>query len=168
MGEFISQILKGTPIWVWAILAALVVFGIKQLRSRVVARYSVLIAPVAFLLVGLMAAGRGALGFSVWAFTLIAITAATFFIWKPTGSASYDAAAGRLHLPGSPIPMLLMLAIFLLNYVINVALAISPALRADTAWQVGPALVLGALSGVFMGRALTLFRMNHAAHAVAA
>ena len=160
MGEFIRQVLKGTPIWAWAILVALIVLGINQLRARVVSRYSVLIAPVIFLFVGLMAAGRGPIGFSAWALTLIATAAFTFFVWQPTGSARYDARTDRLTLPGSVIPMLLILAIFFLNYVINVALAINPARRSEMIWQVGPAIILGALSGVFIGRALTLFRMN--------
>ena len=160
MGEFVSQVIKGTPVWVWAILVSLVVLGVRQLRSRVVSRYSVLIAPVAFLFVGLLAAGRGRTGFSAWALTLLATAALTFFVWQPTAGARYDASTDRLNLPGSVIPMLLMLAIFLLNYVINVVLAINPALRGELAWQVGPAVVLGALSGVFIGRAATLFRMN--------
>ncbi len=169
MGEFISQVLNGTPAWVWAILVALIVLGVRQLRARIVSRYSVLIAPVVFLFVGLMAAGRGPVGFSAWALTLLATAAFTFFVWRPTGGARFEASTDRLHLPGSVIPMLLMLAIFLLNYVINVALAINPALRSELPWQVGPAIILGALSGVFFGRALTLFRMNRiTANAVAA
>ena len=163
MGEFIVQVLKGTPVWVWAILVALIVLSVKQLKTRVVKRYTVLIAPVAFLFVGLMAAGRGQVGFSAWAVTLLATAALTFFVWQPIGSARYDASSDQLNLPGSPIPMLLMLSIFLLNYVVNVTLAINPALRNELAWQVIPAVILGALSGVFMGRAATLFRMNRTA-----
>ena len=160
MSEFAIQILKGTPIWVWVILAALIYLGGKQLKARVVKRYSVLIAPVVFLFVGLMAAGRGPVGFATWAVSLISVAAVTFFGWQPTGGARYEASGDRLHMPGSAVPMLLMLAIFLLNYVINVVLAINPAYRSQLAWQVGPALILGALSGVFIGRAATLFRMN--------
>ena len=128
MGEFVRQVLKGTPIWVWAIFVALIVLGVNQLRARIVSRYSVLIAPVVFLFVGLMAAGRGPMGFSVWALTLLATAAFTFFVWQPTGGARYDASIDRLNLPGSVIPMLIMLAIFLLNYVINVTLAIRPSI----------------------------------------
>lgn len=160
MGEFASQILKGTPFWVWGILAALVVLGAQQLRPRSIRRYSVLIAPVAFLMVGLMAAGRGSVGFTAWALTLLATAAFTFFVWQPTAGARYDASGDRLNMPGSVIPMLLMLSIFLLNYAINVTLAINPALRGEFVWQVGPAVILGALSGLFIGRAATLFRMN--------
>ncbi len=160
MSEFAIQILKGTPIWVWAILAALIYLGSKQMTARVVRRYSVLIAPVVFLFVGLTAARRGPVGFATWAASLIGLAAVTFFVWQPTGGARYEASGDQLHMPGSAMPMLLMLAIFLLNYVINVVLAINPSYRSQLAWQVGPALILGALSGVFIGRAATLFRMN--------
>ena len=160
MSEFAFQILKGTPLWVWAILGALIYLGVKQLKARVVRRYSVLIAPMVFLFVGLMAAGRGPVGFGVWAVSLIGFAAVTFFVWQPTAGARYEVNGDRLHLPGSVVPMLLMLAIFLLNYVINVVLAIHPAYRSELVWQVGPALILGALSGVFIRRAATLFRMN--------
>lgn len=160
MGEFIRQVLKNTPVWVWVILVALIALGVNQLRARVVPRHSVLTAPVVFLFVGLMAAGRGPVGFSAWALTLFATAAFTFLVWQPTSGARYDANADRLNLPGSVVPMLLMLTIFLLNYVINVTLAINPSLRSEMIWQVGPAVILGALSGVFFGRAATLFRMN--------
>lgn len=164
MGEFAGQILKGTPLWVWGILVALVVLGIQQMRPRAVKRYTVLIAPVAFLMVGLMAAGRGPAGFTAWAFTLVATAAFSFFVWQPTGGARYDSSSDRLNMPGSVAPMLLMLSIFLFNYAINVTLAINPALRGELAWQIVPAVILGALSGVFFGRAATLFRMNRVSH----
>ena len=160
MSEFAIQILKNTPIWVWALLAALIYLGSKQFKPRVVKRYSVLIAPVVFLFVGLMAAGRGPIGLATWAASLLSLAAVTYFVWQPTGGARYEATGDRLHLPGSAVPMMIMLAIFLLNYVINVVLAINPAYRSELAWQVVPALILGALSGVFIGRAATLFRMN--------
>ena len=160
MSEFAIQILKNTPIWVWAILAALIYLGSKQLKARVVKRYSVLIAPVVFLFVGLMAAGRGPVGLATWAVSLTSLAVVTFFVWQPTGGARYEPSGDRLHMPGSVVPMLLMLAIFLLNYVINVVLAINPSYRGELVWQVVPALILGALSGVFIGRAATLFCMN--------
>ena len=160
MSGYAVQILKGTPIWVWAILATLIYLGSKQLKARVIKRYTVLIAPIAFLLLGLMAAGRGPVGFATWALSLIGLAAVTFFVWQPTAGARYEVSGDRLHMPGSVVPMLLMLSIFLFNYVINVVLAINPGFRSELVWQVGPALILGALSGLFIGRAATLFRMN--------
>ena len=162
MSEFAIQILKGTPIWVWAILAALIYLGSKQLKPRLVKRYSVLVAPVAFLFVGLMSANRGPISFCAWALALVSLAVATAFVWRPANGARYEAKGDYLHMPGSVAPIFLMLAIFLLNYGINVVLAVNPALPGELMWQVAPALILGALSGVFIGRAVTLFRMNRA------
>ena len=44
--------------------------------------------------------------------SLLAAAAFTFFVWKPTAGARHDAAIDRLRVPGSVVPMLLMLTIF--------------------------------------------------------
>jgi NhaP-type Na+/H+ and K+/H+ antiporter len=165
MFEFLTQIVTRTPIWVWAILAALIFLGAKALRPRTVKRFTVIIAPIAFLILGLTSS-RGTLGFASWGISLVAAAAFTFFIWKPTAGARYVPEGDQLHMPGSAVPMILMLAIFLLNYIINVTLAINPALRSELLWQVGPGVVLGALSGLFAGRALTMYRMNKVSSAI--
>ena len=166
MFEFLSQILTRTPIWVWAILAALIFLGTQSLRPRTVKRFTVVIAPIAFLILGLTTS-RGTIGFASWGFALLAAASFTFFIWKPTSGARYVPEGDQLQMPGSVVPMILMLTIFLLNYIINVTLAVNPALRAELAWQVGPGIVLGALSGLFAGRALTMFRLNTVTSAIA-
>jgi hypothetical protein len=159
MFEFFTQIISRTPMWVWVILAALVFMGTKALRPRVVKRFTVLIAPVAFLVLGLVSS-RGAITLVAWVISLFTVAVFTHFFWKSTAGACYVPEGDRLHLPGSFMPMTLMLSIFWVNYVINVTLAINPSLRGEFAWEVGPGLVLGALSGLFAGRALTMFRMN--------
>ncbi|HPT55176.1 MAG TPA: hypothetical protein PLK42_00790 [Casimicrobium sp.] len=165
MFEFLSQIITRTPIWVWAILAALIFLGVKALRPRTVKRFTVLIAPIAFLLLGLTSS-RGAIGFAAWGAAFLAVAVFTVFVWKPTAGARYVPEGDQLHLPGSVVPMILMLAIFLLNYIINVTLAVNPALRGELVWQVGPGVVLGALSGLFAGRALTQYQMNAVSSAI--
>lgn len=151
MGEFASQIFKGTPFWVWIILVLLVGLGLRQLKPRTVKRHTVLIAPIVFLLVGLMGAGRGPVGLTAWALMLFSTAVATFFIWQPKSTVGFDSSSDRLTLPGSIVPLLLMLAIFLLNYVINVTLAIHPALKSTLFWQVGPGSFIRCVIGNFYG-----------------
>jgi hypothetical protein len=43
---------------------------------------------------------------------------------------------------------------------VHVTLAVKPALRATLPWQIAPSIVMGLLSGVFMGRAVTLYRLK--------
>jgi hypothetical protein len=112
MFEFLQQVLRGTPTWVWAVLALLVALGARQLRPRVVKRETVLIAPIGFLILGLVTSGRHGLGFVVWLVTFIAIASFTLLVWRPIGRARFDAVQDRLHLPASAIPLVIMLSIF--------------------------------------------------------
>lgn len=98
-----------------------------------------------------MGAGRGPVGLTAWALMLFSTAVATFFIWQPKSTVGFDSSSDRLTLPGSVIPLFLMLAIFLVNYVINVTLAIHPALKIRFFWQVSPALLLGWVIGNFYG-----------------
>jgi hypothetical protein len=160
MGMFLLQVIKGTPVWVWVILAALIVLGVQQMRPRSVKRYVVLIAPIVFLIIGVVSTGRSTVGFIAWAAAIVGAGVFTALVWKPVGSARFDASTDRLLLSASVIPLIIMLSIFLLNYVIAVALVLHPAYGETLIGQIGPGLVLGALSGVFMGRAATLFRLG--------
>lgn len=49
-------LLKNTPVWVWVILVFLLVFGVRQLKSRRVHRLQLLIAPTVCVVLLLLAA----------------------------------------------------------------------------------------------------------------
>jgi hypothetical protein len=65
----------------------------------------------------------------------------------------------RLHLPGSWLPMALIVLIFAPRYAAGVAQGLHPEWRALWPLQAGQALLFGALSGLFAGRALALRRL---------
>ncbi|MBX7228103.1 MAG: hypothetical protein K1X48_00650 [Burkholderiaceae bacterium] len=161
MGEFTSHLLQRTPLWVWGVLLMLITLGVRQLKPRVVKRQTVLIAPTVFLVIGLMGAGRNLMGFSIWMLMLVCTAVVTFFFWQPQQRIRLDRGSDKLLLPGSLIPLFLMLTIFLLNYAINVIFTRHPELKNSFFWQVGPGFLLGSLSGIFMGRAATLFFLKY-------
>ncbi len=160
MIEFVVQVVKHTPIWVWGIFVALLVLGVRQMRARVVKPYVVLIAPVVFFVLGLVSSGRSPLAFAAWAVAIVLVASVVFFVLRPVGAASFDSSSGRLNVPGSAWPLFFMLALFALNYVINVAQAINPALLTEAAWRLGTPALLGALSGAFVGRSVSLFALS--------
>ena len=81
--------------------------------------------------------------------------------WLPTEQ--------RLQLPGSWMPMLLFLVIFLLRYAANVGMAFNPGWRSAPELLLPLALLYGGLSGLFLGRALALLKLTRVhAHAPAA
>jgi hypothetical protein len=162
----IVQILRGTPVWVWGLLAGLVVLGLSQARARSVPAATAAILPVAMLGLSLWGVG-GAFGWtllnlSAW----FAGVAATVWFASLVGlrsDATYDAQTRRFQIAGSWAPMVLILAIFLGRYAVNVMLAIQPALRGEQVVAVGVSLAYGLVSGVFAARALGLYRVARAA-----
>jgi hypothetical protein len=169
----ILQIISHTPLWVWGLLGALLILGLAQTRSRLVARWQLLALPVVLLMLGLwsMAPGFAAqpLAGLVWLLSLLTFTRLGGSLPRPA-AARWLALEQRLQLPGSWLPMLIIMTIFLLRYVFAVAQTLNPEWRGMLAVQAPLALTFGALSGIFLGRALGLLAMTrgHRSSAAAA
>ncbi|TAG82596.1 MAG: hypothetical protein EAZ24_02180 [Burkholderiales bacterium] len=156
---FLVNVLRGTPIWVWAILAALVSVGLRQLRARSIRPWMVFVAPVIFLAIGVLSSGRHGAVFAAW--TVAAIVAAFIAAARPRGgNIRYEAKSGLIHIPGSAMPLFFMMTIFLINYVTQVMFAIDPTKATSIVWQVGSAIIMGTLTGVFFGRSIAIFRLS--------
>jgi hypothetical protein len=156
------EILRRTPSWVWLVLGLLLALGLNQLRPRQVAPRWVLVMPLALLGLGLVALLPGFRGWPVGGLLWALALAAGLVLGRrlPHGQARFEPATQRLHLPGSAWPLGLMLGIFLLRYASAVAQALQPAWRSSVPVQASLALVLGLLSGLFLGRALGLWRLS--------
>ncbi|MCW2957084.1 MAG: hypothetical protein JWO69_1953, partial [Thermoleophilia bacterium] len=118
--EAIGAILRNTPTWVWGLLAALVALGSTQLRDRSASLVRVSTMPVAmtlFSLYGTLSAFGGSALLpqllAAWAAAAAMSYAAVAFL--PV-DARYDAATRSYALRGSAVPLLLILAIFLVKY----------------------------------------------------
>jgi len=156
----IYEILSHTPIWVWALLAFLIYRGVNAMQPREVAPIRALIIPLVFLVWGLSGlVGAHGLGLDL----------ALFVAGAAAGYAAGGALAmvtpapgltpsGMLAMPGSPIPLAMILAAFIVKYVGNVTLAVTPdpATQAEIAGAL--ALIGGGFAGLFWGRTLALFR----------
>jgi len=70
--------------------------------------------------------------------------------------ASWSSETGLLHVPGSWLPLVLMVALFLIKYGVGVTLAVNPAMAADTTFGAVCGLAYGSFSGLFAARALSL------------
>ena len=154
LATVVFEILRHTPGYVWAILAALIAFGIIQLRTYRVTRARLALAPI----------GLGA--FSLWGASLaFGFNAGVIGAWL-VGMALAFAANRRLQWPrrievdgdafrleGSVIPLLLMLGIFALRYAVAVTLVFHHDLATDPLFGGALAATYGALSGLFAARA---------------
>jgi hypothetical protein len=163
--EALGTIVKNTPSWVWGLLIGLLFLGASQLRAQQRTLRRVVILPVAMFglaLYGLASAfyGSGQFGtmLAVWLLAYLAALAGVAQLPAPQG-ASFDVARGRVQVPGSAVPMALILSIFLTKYIVGVELAMQPAQAADPVFALTVALFYGAFSGIFAGRALCLLRL---------
>lgn len=164
----IIAIVTHTPLWVWALLAALLVLGLWQRRTREVSPRSLLMLPLAMLVLGLVSSGRGfvaqPLSALAWAAAFAAGIAFGLRVPAPRGTV-WLARENRLRLTGSWWPLAVIVAIFSLRYGVSVAQALHPAWQTDVQVLAVVALLYGLLGGSFMGRALALRRMTTSATA---
>ena len=159
----IVAILSHTPVWVWGLLAALLALGLAQTRHRRVAPPRLLWLPLALLSLGLWSMVQGFVALpAAAALWLLALAAGVALAAgrPPRAGAKWLPAEKRLALPGSWVPMLLIVVIFSLRYATNVGMALNPAWRSAPAVLLPLALLYGGLSGLFLGRALGLLKLT--------
>lgn len=161
--QAIATIARNTPVWVWGLLAALMALGISQLRDRRAGLLRVSIMPAAmtaFSVSGIVSDfGRTpqfATVLAVWLVTAVAVTAA---VAPGRSAARYDAATRSYAIPGSVMPLLLIMGIFLTKYGVGIELAMQPQLLRDAGFALPVAAAYGVFSGLFIGRAARLWRL---------
>ncbi len=158
----LSQIVSHTPTWVFALLALLIALGLSQTRNRSVSRTRALVLPVA--MIGLSLAGihssfgLGLLPAACW-IAALAATTAIGLRWFRDERVSYDAAAKRFVVPGSWMPLVVILAIFSAKYAFAVLRGFNADVIANPGFIASAAALFGMLSGYFAARASNLLRL---------
>lgn len=169
--QALVTIVQKTPAWVWGLLLALLWLGASQLRRRQVGASRVVLLPVAMaglsaygLVSGFGAAAQAGGIVLAWLAAVFLLAALSLALQPlPPSGARYDAASRSLHLPGSPVPLMLILGIFLTKYLVGVELALQPALARDAAFALEIAALYGLFNGLFVARAVRLWRLARGA-----
>ena len=166
----LATIASKTPPWVWGLLAGLLMLGASQLQARRVARARVAVTPLAmtlFSIFGMLSGFKasGQLGIAIALWTAACAGCMGLMLWysvrAPNGT-RYDARTGMFDLPGSAVPLALIVGIFLTKYVAGIELAIQPDLVHDTQFVWSLASLYGMFSGAFLARGWRLWRLAHA------
>ncbi len=165
---FILQVLAGTPPYAWLVLAALVALGWTQSRPRTMGRTRVAVLPGALLVLsfvgGVSAFGYAADAVGAWlAGVAVAIAAGPTLLPRPEAAWSVDRHSVRVA--GSWWPMALIVGLFATRYVAAVSLALHPEEARDMAFAVPFCFLFGAFSGLFVSRALLMWRARRPAAA---
>nr|WP_297350527.1 DUF6622 family protein [uncultured Caldimonas sp.] len=154
------QIAQKAPLWVWPLLAGLVALGVSQRRDRSIALPRATIVPL--VMVGLSfvavtsAFGAPSAALLTWAAGLAAAAGVAHLGGMWSGIV-WRAAERRLHVPGSWMPLVLILAIFATRFTVGALIATQPALKAAPMFGMGVGLAYGLFSGLFLGRGMAMW-----------
>ena len=147
------------PTWVFAVLALLLAIGFVQSRPRQVSPaviLSVAIGLAAYSLWGVFSSfGSTVQSVLLWVVGLVgAIMLAPSVL--PSAGLSYVASSGKVQVPGSWLPLALMLGIFSIKFGLGFAAGTGVPVQAGSLAAGACALCLGLLSGVFAARARSI------------
>lgn len=155
----IFNIVQQTPVWVWVLLAKLVALGLWQTRQREMSLLRVTVLPVVLLVLSMAGVfntfGTLPASFGAW---LCGLTGALLLprrLHTPAG-ARWSAARASLHVPGSWLPLALILGSFSIKYFAGASLSMHPALASDATFAALCSAGFGCFNGLFMGRAMAL------------
>ncbi len=156
----IIDILRHTPIWVFGILAALIALGLRRLRADDLTTRQLFILPAVMAVLSLFGLcqsfGASAAAAGGW-LAAVVVSLAIGKALPPQAGVQYSPASRRIRVPGSAVPLVLMMTIFFLRYVAAVSLAMHPALRTDVPFVAAIGLAYGLSSGCFAARALRIW-----------
>jgi len=165
------QIILGTPLRIWILLAGLIGLGLTQVRDRTIGSLRAALLPAVLVVVSLAGVissfGASVLAVAAWAVGLGAAISAGPRALPPL-RARWQAASDSLRVAGSWWPMLLIVALFLVKYAAGVSLALRPGLVSDGGFVVAFGLVFGVFSGLFAQRGWQLWRIRQTARTLRA
>ena len=123
------DIMQKTPPWVYLLFIALLVFGIKQKRDRTASKAALLLLPVGMIIFSLfdMTTNIGISGYQLMSWSTGAVIAWPLALRLLTPqNIGYDATTGKVFVPGSWVPLIIIMGVFSVKYVQGAITALSP------------------------------------------
>jgi hypothetical protein len=156
-----AAIIHGTPIWVWVLLVYLLSRGFKAMNSGTAPLSRLAIVPLVFAVWGIAHLVTNPL--TVWADAIVWVVAALAGVAGGVFMASrtrfiVDPIANTVMLPGSMLPLALIVITFAAKFWLGVELATATSLASLGTYMLISAAVSGAVAGMFAGRFLTYWR----------
>ena len=155
------QILSNTPAWVFGLFFALLVVGLLQTRTRSVGRAPAFLLPAGMIALSLAgiesSSGPGPIPLAAWALGLGMAAVVGYGVFRDERVA-YDERGQKFHVPGSWMPLAVIMAIFSAKYAYAVMQALGAGIIAAPLFVAGMSAAYGSLSGYFAARALNLVR----------
>jgi hypothetical protein len=156
-----AEIIHGTPIWVWVLLVALLSRGLEALRSRTAPLSTLAITPLIFAGWGIVHLISDPLAgwFAVIAWiagSLIGIAGGV--VMANRSRFVVDPIANTVMLPGSVLPLLLIVVTFVTKFWLGIEIATVTDLSSLGTVVLIDAAVSGVVAGIFGGRFFTYWQ----------
>jgi len=157
MLESIAAIVSHTPTWVFGVFAVLIAIGLRQTQPRIVSRRRLIVLPLviaAYSLYGVAMASHGsAVALAVW---LVAVSAAFLLTRLSPPSGAVSETASTVRVPGSWMPMVVIVGLFAARYAYNVMLAMHPEVLHSASFMAMFSALFGFLGGLLLSRSVLL------------
>jgi hypothetical protein len=161
----ITEMLKHTPTWVFVLFLVLLAAGYLQSKTRAVNRNVIALLPITMLALSfygvLSAFGASPLSIIAWLIGVAAAVELGVKIGMPRG-VSFAMETELFSVPGSWLPLILMMTIFLTKYTVNVMLARQLPMVTELLFVEIISFWYGLLSGLFLARGLVIWRARKA------
>lgn len=152
----IYDILRHTPVWIFFLFTFLIIVGWIQTKPRNINLSRLLIIPTVMILlsiIGVLASfGMNIMSMAFW-LTGVVAAITLHWIFKYPGQVTYNKDTKIFSIPGSWIPLALMMLIFFTKYFIGASIAIHPEIKTISSFIIISCLILGFASGSFFSRA---------------
>ncbi len=146
------ELIKGTPTWVWLLLAFLIYVGSKALFDRTIEVKKLLIMPIVFLLMTVSHV-KDPVMYGVF----LVLGAIVGFLSCFKNKIKVDREHRLLRVPGSPLPLILIILVFVKNYFYGYEQSVHPEMFKNIIFLAVSYIVSGFFSGIFIGRSGTNF-----------
>lgn len=155
------QILSHTPIWVFILFVVLVGFGLQQAISRSVNLLRAYFLPagmIALSLAGVLSSfGLKPAPIALWGLGLVLTVTLGYKLFPQKGIVFYPDKKS-FFVPGSMVPLVVIMAIFITKYSVAVMMSLHNPLLVNPGFILLLSFAYGCFSGYFASRALTLVK----------
>ena len=152
---FVVEMIRHTPLFVWAIAVVICVRAGRSLRTRWVSLVSLFLVPVIFVAGGIAGASlHSSDNLIAWAILAFMLVPAGYF--TAPHPLAIDHAARRLRLARSIPSAIRVPLVFIIRYALQVAMAVHPEQRGLL--QLVTSLFSGAVVGYYLGWSLGLLQ----------
>ncbi len=159
------EIIKHTPSWVFVLFFALLILGYLQTKNRKVKLNVVFILPASMIILSAFgvssAFGLMPIAFASWFIGGIFSLGISLKLAIPKGIA-YSSIEEKFFIPGSWVPLFLMMAIFSTKYIVGVAIARQLPIISEVEIITFISLLYGCFSGIFLSRSIIVWQAKEA------